>query len=260
MDISITNIFIRNILGISSFHSATGPWLLGGLAAAAPSDPGFNGLLCCTLHQGLSSVAATDWPPRRGLPPKTATALLSLPPSTLHRSLPPLPSPPKPPSEYPSGQSIFRTLLGRASASYPAQRCWWWRYTNVVCSWWAAQGSAAALEVESWSQPAAAASTAAAADWAAGGDVVGDMAQWRPPDPGSRSPPIASAGKSCRLSLQRRRRRRRLGRQGLRARPAACARGGARDPQCGLLLLKGIGGRLRWWWRLQGGGATGGEG
>ena len=46
MDISITNICIRDILGIYSFHSATGSlWSL-----AAPSDQGCHGLLCGTLH------------------------------------------------------------------------------------------------------------------------------------------------------------------------------------------------------------------
>ena len=47
MDMSVTNIFVRDILGISSFHS-TGPCGLGSLAA--PSDPGCHGLRCGSLH------------------------------------------------------------------------------------------------------------------------------------------------------------------------------------------------------------------
>ena len=61
MDIAITNICIRDIVGISSFHSATAPYSLVSLTApsdpgcllgslAAPSDPGCHCLLCGTLH------------------------------------------------------------------------------------------------------------------------------------------------------------------------------------------------------------------
>ena len=90
-DISITNICERDImiLGISLFHSATGPFRLRSLAA--PSDPGWHGLLAAPFTTVLrsSSVAATDRTPRLGLPAQTATALLSLPPC-LYFSLTPL--------------------------------------------------------------------------------------------------------------------------------------------------------------------------
>ena len=48
MDISITNICIRDILGISAFHLATGTFRLRSLAA--PSDQGCHCLLCTTFH------------------------------------------------------------------------------------------------------------------------------------------------------------------------------------------------------------------
>ena len=61
MDISITNIQVctRDILGMSSFHSATGPCRLGSLAA--PSDPGCHSLFITVMC--LSSVTATERPP-----------------------------------------------------------------------------------------------------------------------------------------------------------------------------------------------------
>ena len=48
IDISITNICIRGIFGMSSFHSATGPCRLWSLEA--PAAPCCHGLLCTTLH------------------------------------------------------------------------------------------------------------------------------------------------------------------------------------------------------------------
>ena len=65
MDISTTNIYIRDILGIPSFHSATGPCrlqLLRTRVATAFFAPQF-----ITVMRS-SSVAASERPPRRGLP------------------------------------------------------------------------------------------------------------------------------------------------------------------------------------------------
>ena len=79
--ISQSQIFVSaKSLGIS-FHSATGR--LGSLAA--PSDPGYHGHLCRTLHRCYApllsrshrKVTRTRFAPPK-VPPKTATTLLSL--------------------------------------------------------------------------------------------------------------------------------------------------------------------------------------
>ena len=70
IDISISIICIRDMLGFFSFHYATGSCRLG--SPVAPSDPGFQGLLCTTLRhcymKRSSSVAVTDRPTRRNGP------------------------------------------------------------------------------------------------------------------------------------------------------------------------------------------------
>ena len=140
MDISLRDILqVAGDIFIIKFHSAgaTGPCRLGSLAA--PSDPGCPGLLRRTLHHCDAPLLSRSHrrtgpgpPDQRGLPAQTATALLlppplplplSTPPSIVFSPLLPLPlfTPPAPPrSEYSSGQSIFRAMLGRARARHPS--------------------------------------------------------------------------------------------------------------------------------------------
>ena len=78
MDILIANIFIRNILEISSFHSATGPCRLGSLAA--PSDPGCHGLHCGTHHYCYAQLLSRN----HQQAPQTKFAAPKLPQSLVH--------------------------------------------------------------------------------------------------------------------------------------------------------------------------------
>ena len=92
--ISITDICVRDILGISSFHSASGPCRLGSLAA--PSDPGCHCLLCGILHHcdvpllSRSQCQPPTGPPDEGCPAQTATAIGS--PRSRRRCFPSCPT------------------------------------------------------------------------------------------------------------------------------------------------------------------------
>ena len=79
IDISISNIYIRDMLELSSFHSATGSCRLGSLLA--PSVPGCQGLLCTTLRHCyalLLSRPHRQAPQTRFAPPKLPQPLVQL--------------------------------------------------------------------------------------------------------------------------------------------------------------------------------------
>ena len=80
VDISISNFCIRDILGIPSFHSATGPCRLGSIAA--PSDPSRHGLLCGTLHHSDALLLGRSH--RLGEAPQTRFAPPKLPQQLAH--------------------------------------------------------------------------------------------------------------------------------------------------------------------------------
>ena len=76
---TFTNICIRDMNGISSFHSGTTPYLLGSLAA--PSDPGFMATLCAILqlcNAALFSRRHRQPPQTRFAPPKLPQPLVQL--------------------------------------------------------------------------------------------------------------------------------------------------------------------------------------
>ena len=69
----------QDILGISSFHSTTGPCRFGSLAA--PSDPGCHGLLCCTLYHCYAQILRRSHrqaPQTRFVPPKMLQPVVHL--------------------------------------------------------------------------------------------------------------------------------------------------------------------------------------
>ena len=76
---TFTNICIRHMNGISSFHSGTTPYLLGSLAA--PSDPGFLATPCAILqlcNVALLSRRNRQPPQTRFAPPKLPQPLVDL--------------------------------------------------------------------------------------------------------------------------------------------------------------------------------------
>ena len=183
MDIPITNICIRDILGISSFQSATGPCCLGSLARLPLR---FGLPLPSLLHSSPLLCAAPQsqpltGPPERVCPAQTATASLS-PPSfrvPLPLSTPPsirLPLPPSTPLPPPPPIAIFVrsinipgtawTCLHRASPCSAEGGC----ATRSSC---AHSGPHRDPPPRGWRSPGASAATAAAAGRGAGGDCGG---------------------------------------------------------------------------------------